>query len=118
MTCAPRPTRTRRSRPSFAWAGAAPSSNTVRKGRNSFISVVTAVWKVGCRPYLCRSDWQVSSPLHRFIDDQVGSLLGRHRRRVDSDLGIFRRFVGTVDSRKILELAGASLGVKALGVAL
>ena len=49
--------------------------------------------------------------------DQLGRFLRAHPRRVDPDFRRFGRLVGAVDAGEIGELAGARLGVEALGVA-
>src|SRR5690348_4755280 len=58
------------------------------------------------------------APPQQLLDDQVRGFVGRHLCRVDADFGVLRLLVRAVDAGEILELAGAGLGIEALGVAL
>jgi hypothetical protein len=50
-------------------------------------------------------------------DYLVGQLLGRFGRRVESQLGVGRRFVRVINPRKTLDFAGTGLLIQALGIA-
>src|SRR3982751_5048612 len=109
------------SRFSCADAAAQAGRRATTATRKLFIPAVTAcsafwlqhrtAWRRGTRG-------MTSAPLHQLLDDEIGSLLRAHRRRVDADLRLLRLLIGAVDAGEVLELAGARLRVEALGVAL
>src|SRR6185312_17376060 len=57
------------------------------------------------------------TPAEQLFDDQIGCLFGAEIGRVDVDLGVLGRLVGTVDAREVLELARTRLRVKAFDIA-
>src|SRR5438309_5105186 len=109
------------SRFSCADAAAQAGRRATAATRKRFIPAVTAcsafwlqhriAWRRGTRG-------MTSAPLHQLLDDEIGRFLGAHRRRVDADLRMLRRLIGTVDAGEVLELARPCLRIKPLGVAL
>ena len=87
LSCAPNPTRTRRSSPSSAAAGVESERTAAPANSKAFMSVETVRPPVGCRGVSFVNIGRLDLlPADQVCNDQVGRFLGGHDHRIDDDL--------------------------------